>query len=174
MSRKILLSARGYRDWWALYEAGGIKPGQSPPDHLTQAARGAAVIFASTRLRAIHSAEALASGREFDRQDVFIEAPLPPPPLPDFIKLSPRIWGVVSRVCWWLGHHAGEESRSQAQVRAVEAARRLHELALKGEDVLVVAHGFFNTMIGVELKRLGWRCVQGRGYRYWSTRYYRR
>ncbi len=34
----------------------------------------------------------------------------------------------------------------------------------------MVAHGFFNTMIGIELRRMGWRCVKGRGYRYWSTR----
>ena len=36
------------------------------------------------------------------------------------------------------------------------------------------AHGFFNSMIGMELRRLGWRCVKGRGWRYWSTRYFER
>jgi len=174
LSRKVRLSAREYREWWALYEAGGIKPGQTPPSHLKEAAKRAAVIYASTRLRAIHSAEALAAGRDFSRHDVFIEAPLPPPPWPDFIRLSPRAWGVISRLSWWFGHHAGEETRQQAQQRAQEAARTLNELALKGEDVLVVAHGFFNTMIGVELRRLGWRCVKGRGYRYWSMRHFRR
>ncbi len=29
-------------------------------------------------------------------------------------------------------------------------------------------------MIGLELRRLGWRLVKGRGWRYWSTRYYER
>ena len=43
-------------------------------------------------------------------------------------------------------------------------------LAASGQDVLVVAHGFFNAMIGQALARLGWRCVQDGGFRYWSAR----
>ncbi len=31
LSRKVRLTAREYRDWWVLYEAGGIIPGQTPP-----------------------------------------------------------------------------------------------------------------------------------------------
>ena len=174
LSRKVLLSSRQYREWWALYEAGGILAGQSPPDHLKEAAARAGVIYTSTRLRAKETALALAEGREFSHQEMFIEAPLPPPQCPDFIKLSPRIWGVISRFSWWLGHHRGEESRPSAQRRAVEAARLLDEVARRGDDVLVVAHGFFNSLIGMELRKLGWKLAKGRGWRYWSTRYYQR
>ena len=175
LSRKLTLNARQYRDWWALYEAGGIAPGQSPPEHLLAAARQAATIYCSTRLRSIETATAVAPGRELIRDPIFIEAPLPPPRWPDFIRLSPRLWGTISRLWWWfLGHHEDQESRVQAEARADEAARRLDGIARRGEDVLVVAHGFFNTMIGLELRRLGWRSVKGRGYKYWSTRYFRR
>jgi broad specificity phosphatase PhoE len=172
LSRKVRLSSREYRQWWALYEAGGILAGQSPPDHLIAAAAKAGVIYTSTRLRAKETATALAEGRDFIHEDVFIEAPLPPPPCPDFLKLSPKAWGVISRASWWLGGHRGEETRQAAQKRAAEAARLLDEVARKGQDVLVVAHGFFNTMIGMELRRRGWRIVKGRGWRYWSTRYF--
>jgi broad specificity phosphatase PhoE len=173
LSRKIRLSASQYRDWWALYEAGGIAQGQSPPGHLKSAAERAAVIYSSTRLRSIETAMALACGRDFTRDALFIEAPLPPPRWPDFIRLSPRLWGVISRIWWWFfGHHEDQETRAEAEARAAEAARRLDEMARRSGDVLVVAHGFFNTMIGLELKRLGWRCVKGRGYKYWSTRYF--
>lgn len=172
LSRKVRLSADQYRDWWALYEAGGILSGQTPPAHLKQAAARAGIILTSTRRRSIETAKALAEGREFAHDEVFIEAPLPPPPCPGFIRLSPRTWGVISRISWWLGGHGGQESRRQAQARAVAAARQLHDLARRGDDVLVVAHGFFNTMVGLELRRLGWRCVKGRGWRYWSTRYF--
>ena len=174
LSRKVRLTSRQYRDWWALYEVGGILAGQTPPEHLKEAAARAAVIFTSTRLRAKETALALAEGRDFSHREVFVEAPLPPPPCPDLIKLSPKLWGVISRISWWLGHHRGEETRQGAQVRAAEAARLLDEVARGGDDVLVVAHGFFNTMIGMELKKLGWRLVRGRGWRYWSTRYYAR
>ena len=172
LSRDVRLSSRQYREWWALYEAGGLLAGQSPPQHLIEAAARAGVIYTSTRLRAIETARALAEGRDFHHEEVFIEAPLPPPPCPDFFKLSPRIWGVISRLSWWLGGHRGEETRQAAQKRAAEAARLLDEAARQGENVLVVAHGFFNTMIGMELRRRGWRIVKGRGYRYWSTRYF--
>jgi broad specificity phosphatase PhoE len=174
LSRKVRLSARQYREWWALYEAGGILAGQSPPGHLKEAAARAGVIYTSTRLRAKETARALIEGRDFEHLDVFIEAPLPPPRWPAFIRLSPKAWGVISRISWWLGGHHGEETRPAAQKRAAQAAALLDEVARRGDDVLVVAHGFFNTMIGLELKKRGWRLVKGRGWRYWSTRYFRR
>ena len=174
LSRRVRLSAREYRDWWALYEAGGILAGQSPPAHLQDAARRAGVIYTSGRLRSIETATALAEGRDLTHEAMFIEAPLPPPHWPDFLRFSPKTWGVISRISWWFGGHGHEESRRDAQTRSAEAARLLHELASGGDNVLVVAHGFFNSMIGAELRRLGWRKVKGRGWRYWSTRYFER
>jgi broad specificity phosphatase PhoE len=174
LSRKVRLSAREYRDWWTRYEAGGILTGQTPPEHLKEVAAKAGVVYTSTRVRAIETARVLVGDRELKSEVVFIEAPLPPPPWPDVLKFSPKAWGVISRLSWWFGGHAGEETRQQAEKRAAAAARLLHEAALGGQDVLAVAHGFFNSMIGAELRRLGWRCVKGRGYKYWSTRYFER
>jgi broad specificity phosphatase PhoE len=175
LSRQIRLDARGYRDWWAQYEEGGIREGQVPPSGLLEMARQADVIFASTRRRAIETAEAVVQGKHFVRDPVFIEAPLPPPPLPRFVRLSPRVWGFVSRVVWWFfGHNEGQETRRQAEARAREVAVRLVAEAEAGRNVLVLAHGFFNTMVGRELKKLGWRVADGRGYRYWSAHLYRR
>jgi broad specificity phosphatase PhoE len=171
LSRKIRLDSAGYRDWWARYEEGGILDGQSPPAGLLEMARHADVIFASTRRRAIETAEAVVAGKHFVRDPMFIEAPLPPPPLPPVIRLNPRTWGFIARVAWWFfGHHEGQETRAEAEVRAREVARRLMDAAATGQNVLVLAHGFFNTMVGRELRRSGWRCVDGRGYRYWSAR----
>lgn len=174
LSRKVRLSARQYRDWWATYEGVGIVAGQSPPQRLLEAAGKAGMVYTSTRPRSIETAKVLVGTREMTHEALFIEAPLPPPNWPDFVKLSPRTWGVIARVSWWIGGHKGEESRREAQGRAVRAARLLHEVAMGGKDVLLVAHGFFNTMIGAELRRLGWRRSGGRGYRYWSTRHYER
>ena len=77
----------------------------------------------------------------------------------------------MARFWWWVfNHHQGEETRAQARLRAAQAARRLTELAASGDDVLVVAHGFFNGMVGGALRRLGWRCTLDEGFRYWSAR----
>ena len=171
LSRRVRLTARGYRDWWAVYEEGGLKGGQTPPCALIDAAAKADVLISSTRRRAIESATAIVAGRSYDQDSVFIEAPLPPPALPEWLKLPPRWWGFVSRVWWWLfAHEEGQESYSQAVARAQTAARGLIARAARGEEVLVIAHGFFNLMIGRALKAEGWRLTVNEGFRYWSAR----
>ena len=171
LSRRRMLSADQYREWWADYEIGGLAEGQSAPQPLKDAAQQAGFIIASTRLRSVETATALCAGRAFAEDPLFIEAPLPPPHWPRWLKLSPRIWGVVSRFWWWwFNHHDQQETRAEAQVRADEAARQLIQLAAGGQDVLVVAHGFFNYMVGRSLRRQGWRCVEKGGFRYWSAR----
>jgi broad specificity phosphatase PhoE len=171
LSRRRMLCADEYREWWGDYETGGLAEGQAPPDSLRQAAERAGFIIASTRLRSVETARALAFGRAFAEDALFVEAPLPPPHWPRWLKLSPRVWGVVSRFWWWwFNHHDQQETRRQAQARADEAARQLVALAAGGQDVLLVAHGFINFMIGRSLARLGWRCVQNGGFSYWSAR----
>lgn len=171
LSRRVKLNAAGYRDWWARYEEGGLLEGQTPPELLKRAARDAHVILASTRQRSIETARAVAGDKSVIQDAQFIEAPLPPPNLPAWLKLSPRAWGVIARLWWWVfNHHEGQETKAQAQARARRAAQGLNEMAGDGRDVLLLAHGFFNVMIGKELQRLGWRCVKDQGFHYWSAR----
>ncbi|HEY5107850.1 MAG TPA: histidine phosphatase family protein [Caulobacteraceae bacterium] len=171
LSRKVRLSAAEYGLWWERYEVGGLKAEQVIPDDLKAFARTAGFIIASTRLRSIETAHTLSAGRAFAQDPIFVEAPLPPPPFPGWLRLSPRLWGVTARFWWWFfNHNLGQESRAQAQARADEAARQLTALSATGQDVLVLAHGFFNTMVGRSLKRLGWRCTLDEGFRYWSAR----
>src|SRR3546814_11193778 len=50
----------------------------------------------------------------FDRHDMLIEAPLPPPNWPRWIRMSPSMWGFFARLWWWFfNHHEGQETRSQ-------------------------------------------------------------
>lgn len=175
LSRKILLNAEGYRLWWGAYETKGLRQGQAAPADLKAVASNAGAIIASTRPRSMETAQAVCDGRAFARDPMFVEAPLPPPPFPGWIRLSPRIWGFIARFWWWFfNHHGEEESRAQAEVRAAEAARLVADMARDGQDVLVVAHGFFNTMIGLALKRDGWRCTEDQGFRYWRARRFER
>jgi broad specificity phosphatase PhoE len=175
LSRKVRLSAQQYREFWARYEVLGILPGQTPPKRLAAFVEQAGSLVASTRLRSIESAERLAPGRAFARDDLLVEAPLPPPNWPRWVKLSPRLWGFFARFWWWFfDHHEGQETRAAAEKRASAAAEMLIDMAEKGEDVVVLAHGFFNYMIGRALKRRGWRLTMSEGYKYWSTRRFER
>ncbi|MDP3491077.1 MAG: histidine phosphatase family protein [Phenylobacterium sp.] len=175
LSRRVWLNAKGYRDFWAQYEVLGLLPGQTPPDTLSDFAARAGVVFSSTRQRSIETAIAVTGGRDFASMPLFVEAPLPPPNLPDFIRMRPSYWGFLARVCWWFfDHHEGEETRRQAEERASAAAARLIEEASQGHDVVVLAHGFFNFMVGRALRRRGWRVADSQGYKYWSMRRFER
>ncbi|MNU58620.1 Histidine phosphatase superfamily [compost metagenome] len=173
LSRKCLITSDEYRDWWGRYEVGGLRAGQTPPQTLLTAAEGAGAIYASSRRRAQETAQAVARDREVLVDALFIEAPLPPPHFPSWIKLSPRYWGVISRF-WWhvFNHHEGQETRAEAEVRADQAARILIARAGEGQDVLVLAHGYFNHMVGQRLKAHGWRLAHNQGFKYWSQRRY--
>lgn len=173
LSRKVRLSAQQYRAFWAEYEVLGLLPGQSPPAKLKTFVETCGALVASTRLRSIESARAVAGDRAFTQEAMLIEAPLPPPNLPNWIRLSPPVWGFLARTWWWFfNHHEGQETRRQAERRADQAAEMLVGLAEHGEDVVALAHGFFNFMIGRALRRRGWRLEHREGWKYWSMRRY--
>lgn len=175
LSRAVKLTADEYREFWAKYEIGGLLPGQSPPDRLRRFVAECGTLVTSTRLRAIESAQTVVGERVFDRHDILIEAPLPPPRFPSWIRLSPKIWGFVARVWWWyLDHHDGQESRAAAEARADQAAAMLAQMAADGRNVVVMAHGFFNHLIGRSLRKSGWKLVESEGYKYWSMRRWER
>ena len=175
IARDVMLNARGYEDYWGRYEELGIRPGQTPPRELLEQAAKADVIISSVRRRSIESTQALVGGREFARNPIFVEAPLPAPGFPGFLKMSPKVWGFTARFWWWFfNHHAGQETRAEAEIRAGRAADRLVALADQGQDVLVVAHGFFNWMIADALKARGLAKLVDEGHAYWSLKRFRR
>ena len=171
VSRKVMLNAAEYAAWWARYEETGLKPGQVPPPDLIDKVRAATVVLSSSRIRAVETARAVTEGRGFEIDSSLIEAPLPPPRWPSWLRLPPTVWGVIARFWWWfLNHHEGGESRKQAEARAQAVAARMAELARQG-DVVIVAHGFFNTMIRRYLRRSGWSIVESEGgLSYWCRR----
>lgn len=159
-----------YIDWWAAYEAGGLKDGQTAPEKLKNAVKDADIFLTSTRLRAHETMASAAPGKDFRKMEVFNEAPLPPPRL-DWPKMLPKRWNVLARTVWMFGHSLGDENITEARARAKDAALILHNEALEGK-VFLAAHGWFNRMIRKELKRLGWRCTRNGGDVYWGWRRY--
>jgi broad specificity phosphatase PhoE len=175
LSRQVRLNAPEYGAWWSRYEEGGLKAGQTPPDTLIQIAREADVIIASTRRRSIETARAVVGERAFATDPTFIEAPLPPPPWPLWFRMSPKRLGFFARFWWWFfNNHGGQETRKQAEVRAGQAADLLIELSDTGQNVLVLAHGFFNWMIADALKARGLTKLVDEGHAYWSIKRFRR
>ncbi len=164
---------RQYQSWWATYEETGLADGQTPPLNLLEAAQSAPVVLSSTRLRARETAAKIAAGRPILEDPIYVEAPLPPPPLP-WVRFLPRTWNKLARLAWMIGHAPNVESLAQAEARAAQAAATLDERANAGEVVVLCAHGWFNRMLRPHLRARGWKCVIDGGDRYWSFRVYHR
>jgi broad specificity phosphatase PhoE len=172
ISRKIKFNAKAYAAWWLVYETKGLRPGQTPPPALVALGRRAGAVITSTRKRAIETSQAVVGDRAIAIDPLFIESPLPAPPFPGWVKFSPKIWGFMSRFCWWFfnNHEAGQECRKEAEARADHAADLLEGLAADGQEVLVMAHGFFNTLVARALRQRGWKLTEDQGYKYWTMK----
>jgi broad specificity phosphatase PhoE len=175
LSRDVRITSNDYGAWWAQYDASGLHPDETPPPSLIDLAAKAKTVLSSTLPRAIETArQATRGAREVPADPMFVEAPLPPPPVP-LLKLSPSTWGVISRCVWFFGYApAGVESHRETWKRVREVADRLAALADRG-DVLLCAHGYLNWMIDKRLRATGWRRA-GRegGNKFWSWRIYER
>lgn len=174
LSRNIRLTWREYRDWWQKYDAHGLLDGQTPKKRTVAAAAQADIIISSTLRRARESALKV-SGRNPDLiTPVLVEAALPSPKIFGSIKLRPKSWGTLSRIVWFFGGSDGMETVTDARARAKEAAGLLQDQSAGGKIVFVSAHGWFNRMIGTQLRRKGWRRTENRGDLHWSYRRYER
>lgn len=173
LSRKVRLTAQQYRDWWNRYDEGGLAQPQKSKKKTITIARQADIVLSSTLRRAIETAQ-MAVGEKPDKSlAVFNEAPLPPPPLGP-LKFRPKTWGVLSRICWFFGMNGGMEAVTSSRIRAKEAASLLETEAAGGKLVFVAAHGWFNRMIGTQLRLKGWRRTENHGDLHWAYRRYER
>ncbi|MHA6289269.1 histidine phosphatase family protein [Maricaulis sp. CAU 1757] len=169
-NREAILTWRQYEDWWDHeYQPARLVPGQVPPPELVRYASEASTLFASTLRRAVETAETIAPGRDLIFDPCFVEAELPPPPMPG--KYMAKHWGVFARCSWWMGLSRGRESRVDAEMRADAATEKLIAAAAAG-PVVLCAHGWFNRMIRPSLRGRNWYCVEDRGDMYWSWRRY--
>lgn len=78
--------------------------------------------------------------------------------------------GVLARIAWWFGANGDAESRREAEIRAEAAVATLTAQALRGHNVMLCAHGWFNRMMRPVLRTQGWREVENTGDGYWSHR----
>ena len=173
LSRDRRISAKAYGDWWAQYDESGLHPDERPPQGLIDIAAGAKTVLSSTLPRAIETArQATGAARDVPADALFVEAPLPPPPVP-FLKLRPGTWGVISRSFWFWGYAPGGiETHFQSWGRVQKIAGQLADHAAEG-DVLLCAHGYLNWMLDRRLKKDGWILTErDGGNHYWSWRIY--
>ena len=169
---KIELAPRtshaGFHTYIDAYEEAGLDPQSAPPAELSDLVKELSEIFTSARPRANESAAALAPHAELIVDPLFAEAPLASPKIP-LLKMTVQKWAVVSRVLWHAGFHPGIENYARSNKRARDAANILMTRARKEGAAALVAHGYFNFLIGRELKRRAWRQTGAHRAKYWNA-----
>jgi len=159
---------RGFADYIDAYEAAGLDPESLPPEELRDLVRELDAVFTSDRPRSTESARALAPHAELLVDPLFAEAPLASPRIP-LVALTVPTWAVVSRILWHAGYTPGIEDYRKARHRAGQAADILIARARENGAAALVAHGYFNAMIGHVLRGRGFSRTGSHRVRYWNA-----
>jgi len=157
-----------FRSYIDDYEAAGLDPESAPPEELQDLVSELTQIYTSGKPRSTDSAKALAPNAELIADPLFVEAPLASPRIP-LLKMKVPKWAVMARILWHAGYHPEIENYRRAKHRASEAADILMKRAGKEGQTALVAHGYFNAMIGRELRRRGFRKSGSHRVKYWNA-----
>jgi broad specificity phosphatase PhoE len=157
-----------FRRYIDAYEAAGLDPASAPPEELQDLVKELDAIFTSGKPRSQDSARALAPHAELIADPLFVEAPLASPRIP-LLRMQVPKWAVMARLLWHAGYHPEIENYGRAKQRAARAADILIQRARADGAAALVAHGYFNLMIGRELSRRGFRSTGSHRARFWNA-----
>lgn len=166
-------SHSGFRDYIDAYEEAGLAPHSLPPEELQDLLKELTAVFTSGKPRAHQSAKALAPNAELIADPLFAEAPLASPRIP-LLKMTVPKWAVVSRILWHVGFSPKIENFRKSKRRAADAADILIARAREQGATALVAHGYFNFLLGRELRRRGFTKSGGHKVHYWNAVIYER
>ncbi|MGN6149855.1 MAG: histidine phosphatase family protein [Rhizomicrobium sp.] len=164
---------REFRSYIDDYEEAGLDPTDAPPAELRDLAHELDHVFTSGRKRAAESAKALAPNAELAVDPLFAESPLASPRIP-LLKMKVTKWAVVSRIMWYAGFSPKIEGYRKSKRRAKQAAEILIKRAQTTGGAVLVAHGYFNYLIGIELRRRGFVQTGRHKAKYWNDVVYER
>jgi len=167
-------SHHGFERYLDLYQDAGLDPHSAPPGELFDLVKGLNAVLTSAAQRAKDSARMLLPEAELIADPLFAEAPLTVPRIP-LLKAKVPVWMVVARILWHAGFHPESENYRRTKARAAAAADILMKVAATNNGTAVlVAHGYFNAIIGRVLKKRGFGRTGAHRYRFWNAVVYER
>jgi broad specificity phosphatase PhoE len=166
-------SHRGFRGYIGEYDEAGLDPQDMPPEELQDLVAELGAVFTSDKKRAHDSARVLAPGADLLVDPLFVEVPLASPRIP-LLRMTVPKWAIMARILWYAGYHPQIEDYRKAKHRAVLAADILVQRARQDCAAALVAHGYFNFLIGRELRRRGFRKSGTHRAKFWNVVVYER
>jgi broad specificity phosphatase PhoE len=161
-------SHHGFRSYIDAYEEAGLDPADAPPEELQDLVKELTAVFTSGRKRSHDSAKVLAPKAALIADPLFVEAPLASPRIPILRMRVPK-WAVVARILWHAGYHPQIEDYKSARTRADAAADILTARAKSEGAAALVAHGYFNFLIGRVLRQRGFRRTGSHRAKFWNA-----
>ncbi len=159
----------GFRRYIDEYQEAGLDPASAPPEELIDLVKGLNAVHTSESPRSTDSGRTLLPQAELIADPLFAEAPLASPRIP-LLKMRMPIWAVMARIMWHAGYHPEIENYRRAKIRAQQAADILLDRAKSNDGTAVlVAHGYFNAMIGRVLRKRGFRRTGAHRVRFWNA-----
>jgi broad specificity phosphatase PhoE len=159
---------RGFSAYIDAYEAAGLDPTCAPPEEVQDLVKELDLIYTSGKPRSQDSARALAPDAELIADSLFVEAPLASPRIP-LLRIKVPAWAVMARILWHAGYHPEIENYRRTKQRAKRAADILTERAREDGVAALVAHGYFNAILGRELRRRGLHRTGAHRVQYWNA-----
>ena len=159
----------GFRAYIDDYEEAGLDPASAPPEELQDLVKELTAVLTSGTARAHQSAKALAPNAELIADPLFVEAPLASPRIPLAAHDGAEMGGGVAHpvAC---GLSSRDRELPQAQ-SARGRGRRYPDARARAKDgqAALVAHGYFNLMIGRDLRRRGFTKSGSHRAHYWNA-----
>jgi len=168
-----LISGRELGEWVEGRNAAAIDPSHPPSPELRRIARNAGGFAASPLRRSLESLHLLAPDAIPYVDPVFREVDVPGS-VPSPIPLPAQAYSKLARIAWYAGWSPEIESFKQARRRAQKAAETLVEILPESGTLLLVGHGIMNGLIGVRLRKMGWKGPHLRARRLWAYGVYRK
>lgn len=140
-------TAREFEDCVRGYDEADVVPGEASLAH------GYARAYASPLKRARRTLLAVRPDLPSETSDLLKEVPMAPF-LGARIRLPVLVWRAMARLQWLLNARRQPETRRQTRARAEAFADGIRR---RGEDCLVVSHGFFLWTLSRVLLRAGFR-----------------
>ncbi|WP_102272588.1 histidine phosphatase family protein [Cytobacillus massiliigabonensis] len=166
------LSSQEFQNWVKKYDESGVFEEDSYPEATLGKAEAASLLVTSDLKRSIESASLLHQQKRVISDSLFREAELPVLSGTWRIRLSPNCWAIFLRCLWYSGYARQCESLANARQRAERAAIQLVKHAEEHHSVVLVGHGFFNRLIAVELKKMGWKGNRKISAKHWNCATY--
>ncbi|TKH40575.1 histidine phosphatase family protein [Bacillus cereus] len=151
------MTVTSFHEWIKGYDLHTITEKQPIPLETREAVEVAKLIVTSDQKCAVQSATELMDSLCFIQNSLFREAAVPASfYAPKWLKCKLNVWMCIGRALWILGYHKNVESYKEVRERARQAAYVLHRYALVHGSIALVGHNYFNSMIGTELRAMGW------------------